>query len=68
MKLYQLLISLPLSLTLVSACSHQPLVQETKPIELRVANPVVPVLDQWQPLKSSIDATDDNADLWQRII
>jgi membrane-bound lytic murein transglycosylase D len=68
MKLYQLLISLPLSLTLVSACSHQPLVQDTKPIELRVANPVVPVLDQWQPLKSSIDATDDNADLWQRII
>jgi membrane-bound lytic murein transglycosylase D len=68
MKLYQLLLSLPLSLILVSACSQQPLVQDSKPLEQRVANPVVPVLDQWQPLTSSIDATDNSADLWQRII
>ena len=53
---------------MISACSHQPLVQDTQLIEPRVANPVVPVLDQWQPITSPVDATDDNADLWQRII
>ena len=50
---------------MISACTHQPLIQDTQPIEPRIANPVVPVLDQWQPDQS---IADENADLWQRII
>jgi len=68
MKLHQLLLSLPLSLILISACSHQPLVQDTKPIAPIVVSPVVPVMDQWQPVQSTIDNPAANADLWQRII
>ncbi|MBQ0791854.1 MAG: transglycosylase SLT domain-containing protein, partial [Oleispira antarctica] len=68
MKLYQLLLSLPLSLTLISACSHQTLVQDTKQVDPIVVSPVVPVLDQWQVEASPSSDAEANADLWQRII
>lgn len=63
MKLFQLL----LSLTLISACSHQVTVPTSQPIKSQVVNPVVPVLDQWQ---SQAQANQDSleTDLWQRII
>jgi len=63
MKLFQLL----LSLTLITACSQQPLKTSPKLTEPLVANPVVPVLDQWQP-NSLQDQQLNEDDLWQRII
>ena len=68
MKLFQLLLSLPLTLTLISACSHQPLVQDQKLTETRVVSPVVPVLDHWQVDQSQKSDADRDADLWHRII
>ena len=68
MKLFQLLLSLPLTLILISACSHQPLVQDNKAINPIVVNPIVPVLDQWQAEHAQANLTDENADLWHRII
>lgn len=68
MKLHQLLLSLPLTLILISACSHQSQVQDNKPIEPIVVNPIVPVLDQWQVERSPNSATAENANLWHRII
>jgi membrane-bound lytic murein transglycosylase D len=68
MKLFQLLLSLPLTLSLITACSHQPLIKDPKPTEARVVNPVVPVLDQWQTDQSLASQASDDTDLWQRII
>lgn len=64
MKLFQLL----LSLTFLSACSHQ----ATLPVPVssvapQVINPVVPVLDHWQA-DSTPKTAIDNQDLWLRII
>ena len=63
---------------MISACSHQPIVQETKQVEPLVINPVVPVLDTWdgdQAIATESYLTEDaetepgtNNDLWQRII
>ena len=63
MKLFQLL----LSLTLISACSHQVTVPTSQPPQAQVINPVVPVLDQWQG-KTLPNQDNLETDLWQRII
>jgi membrane-bound lytic murein transglycosylase D len=63
MKLFQLL----LSLTLISACSHQATIPPSQPIKSQVANPVVPVLDHWQG-QTEINKDELETDLWQRII
>jgi len=63
MKLFQLL----LSLTLISACSQQPLKPSPKLTAAIVVNPVVPVLDQWQA-ENLNDPLLTEKNLWQRII
>lgn len=63
MKLFQLL----LSLTLISACSHQVTVPASQPTQAQVINPVVPVLDQWQG-QALTNQDKVETDLWQRII
>ena len=64
MKLFQLL----LSLTLISACSHQALIPNANPTKARVINPVVPILDQWQGEQQLINRAPNEQNLWQRII
>jgi membrane-bound lytic murein transglycosylase D len=64
MKLFQLL----LSLTLISACSHQALIPNANPTKARVINPVVPILDQWQGEQQLTNRAPNEQNLWQRII